>query len=1328
MSCGLDELIACQGTDGTTADSCFLGNSVCGVIRGREFERSPFSDEYRISDLPTSPTLYQFGGGSFKPVRTILITHIGSETELVVDLVDSEIPWLVGTKFMCRFKLALDFATEAPRLFFSESREAIPLLSNEHATFKIGSVLTKPSVITKPVLSVSETHDVSTPKKKSRVNVKPQIKSVDEIKKLKQIKAINLFPNKNDVSHTHTEKKSSTFYVSTNGVVEFFPEVVKKVHVLSHNSWTRLFGFLKSCVPLSVGFTSLDFRRLEQICQRVVESCPECSKFGSSVTPSTVLSIPKSKNQRGWVDVVTIDSSQSLKALVILDEGTRDSAIVLLEDETAESCWEAYLQGWASLHGPHQQLLSDGGGSFGSDRFRAYAQDLGTVKLCGPAQSPESFGIIERCVGVYRSSLDRLCLDPQGPKTRAKWRTALCVLQNSVRNETYVGGNSASERSIGTRSSLMTNVLSDSVSYPNHFSTLDLLKIKEATHRAFHASLNDAKLRAALREKQSRAPSASLRASDIHSGMIVEYRREPISGRGATWHSGRVLTWMEEPEAGNLVYILIETSSNPVRVSPRDLRLSHLNQNDNLSPIQIFEDKFDSQGTYVHPTRQAPVQNVPLTNSVERVVEAEVPDEPLPMVDADSDDDGDSDEVGSQDSDEETEEGEATFFAIGSKIFCGFTKTNSKYVCDASCVDGANLNVNEKLELLQSTPLWCGISSEYPGNPLTPMDAYNYSWDDLSREEQIKSRLKGVADYDEFAAWSRVDSVTDAELAEIMRIDTTVVKIATGWVDKAKIVDGKLIGRSRLVPKGFQDKLRGTVDNSSPTVNSSMLRIVENLAIREGWGACQLDFSSAFFQSAVICDRKIYIELPAEEIENGIKWRLLTKSVPGTNHGPRSWYNTICAYFLEIGFVRSKFDPCLFYYHRTGSLHIPVGKGQQGKKKGHGSGGVVEANSIPIDVGNVDDIRETPFCGFVPLHVDDGRARGTPSFISWLEYIVRKRFKLGDFTICTPGQTSEFTGKGFTDLLNPAGMVIDQNKYCEGKLKMVDVGLTGPELLSSYRSALGAAGWAVNNSQFADSYEVNLAAQKVHEEDLVSHAKQLNKTVALMQKDPLKTFIPKLPRKANVEICGIVDAGQTDKATWVGGQQGIIVGLMEPGSPLFALTHIKSGKLKRVTSGSFPAEAVAGHACLSITLVCQAIVCEFFSGISENLLERTLNPKLQNSRFMCDINMYSDSLGLVQNVNGEFNRSNLDSRRIEDIEDFRECRRLNKLKLVHINGTTNPSDALTKALTKCLKTYALLRTLLQTGRYEPDVSDAYTGHKLPSHPKRKPAGTGTKKS
>ena len=231
-----------------------------------------------------------------------------------------------------------------------------------------------------------------------------------------------------------------------------------------------------------------------------------------------------------------------------------------------------------------------------------------------------------------------------------------------------------------------------------------------------------------------------------------------------------------------------------------------------------------------------------------------------------------------------------------------------------------------------------------------------------------------------------------------------------------------------------------------------------------------------------------------------------------------------------------------------------------------------------------------------------------------------------------------------------------------------------------------------------------------------------------MQKDPLKTFIPKLPRKANVEICGIVDAGQTDKATWVGGQQGIIVGLMEPGSPLFALTHIKSGKLKRVTSGSFPAEAVAGHACLSITLVCQAIVCEFFSGISENLLERTLNPKLQNSRFMCDINMYSDSLGLVQNVNGEFNRNNLDSRRIEDIEDFRECRRLNKLKLVHINGTTNPSDALTKALTKCLKTYALLRILLQTGRYEPDVSDAYTGHKLPSHPKRKPAGTGTKKS
>ena len=81
--------------------------------------------------------------------------------------------------------------------------------------------------------------------------------------------------------------------------------------------------------------------------------------------------------------------------------------------------------------------------------------------------------------------------------------------------------------------------------------------------------------------------------------------------------------------------------------------------------------------------------------------------------------------------------------------------------------------------------------------------------------------------------------------------------------------------------------------------------------------------------------------------------------------------------------------------------------------------------------------------------------------------------------------------------------------------------------------------------------------------------------------------------------------------------------------------------------------------------------------------------------------------------------------RFEDIADMRECIALNNLRLHHVNGKTNPADALTKPLKSCYATYVLLRRLLEGGVYIADLSDAYTGHKRNKPAKRK-KGTTTK--
>ena len=903
------------------------------------------------------------------------------------------------------------------------------------------------------------------------------------------------------------------------------------------------------------------------------------------------------------------------------------------------------------------------------------------------------------------------------------------------------------------------NALTDSLAKPLFYSQLDLLKIKECTSRNFHAVLNDTKLRASMREKSSRAPTSKLFAWDLEPGMIVEYRREPLTGRGATWHHGRVLTFLKDEDSEALLYVLVETSGNPIRVSARDIRKSSLTTSQK-SAESIYLTHFDENGLYIHPSKREidPATSNP-TASVEQQLRVGVPDmatggeesskqfskisEQKEVVEDDVSpnqrqkaltsavrkgrptserniagpriDDPvlqtsnrgkspDRDAVTEADSDSGDA---ATVFCVGSgKVYCGITGMEEQWelLGDISGTVEGEGTVQEMFTLLQTTPMYAALlstadTSAPPGNPLMPSDAYAYEWEDLPSSERAKARKKGVADYDEFGAWNRLSDVSDAELRGIMQRDRSVVSIKTGWVDKVKVINGVLAGKCRLVPKGFLDRFKSVSDNASPTIKAQVLKTFEALGLREGWSGFQMDFSQAFFQSTEPLDRLIYIQLPEEEWSGDKRWRLLNVWVPGTNQAPRAWYNTISKFFVELGFVKSKFDPCLFLY--------PSGL-------------------APVK-GN--EIKSSHWCGYVPLHVDDARGRGTEEFINWLESVTVKskggRFKVGEFVRLQYHASNEFTGKCFTEIDN--GIVLDQDKYIETKLKYVDAQLEGDALLTSFRSALGAAGWAINNSQFKDSYEINRAAQK-RNEPTVEDCKHLNQAIDRMSNDPLKTFIPRLPRKREVKVLGIVDAGMSDRGSWVGGQEGYLVGLSEADTDLVSLVHIKSGKLKRVAGGSFSAETIAGVSCLNLMSVTQGMVTEFFEGTRPSLAQRALEEfqsGVETTRYLCPMEMFTDSMGLVTNVQGAFDRANVDSRRVEDIGDFRENIALNKLTVMHINGVTNPVDCLTKPYNKCLKTYSLLKTLLETGKYTPDLSNAYTGHKIAKKPPKKKAGTGT---
>ncbi len=72
------------------------------------------------------------------------------------------------------------------------------------------------------------------------------------------------------------------------------------------------------------------------------------------------------------------------------------------------------------------------------------------------------------------------------------------------------------------------------------------------------------------------------------------------------------------------------------------------------------------------------------------------------------------------------------------------------------------------------------------------------------------------------------------------------VRLPGQWVDKALMIDGKPVGKSRWTPLGFLDWGYGEVD--SPVADQTSHRVGEAVGLRNGWVEYKVDFRAAFFQ------------------------------------------------------------------------------------------------------------------------------------------------------------------------------------------------------------------------------------------------------------------------------------------------------------------------------------------------------------------------------------------------------------------------------------------------------------------------------------------------
>jgi len=121
------------------------------------------------------------------------------------------------------------------------------------------------------------------------------------------------------------------------------------------------------------------------------------------------------------------------------------------------------------------------------------------------------------------------------------------------------------------------------------------------------------------------------------------------------------------------------------------------------------------------------------------------------------------------------------------------------------------------------------------------------------------------------------------------------------------------------VPKGFHQ--RPGLDYTqtfSHVVKPTTVRLVLLVALQNNWPLRQLDVNNAFLYGSL--SEEVYMQQPSRFIDPTKPHHVcrLRKSIYGLKQAPRAWFQTLCKFLYDYGFVNSKSDPSLFIFRNNG--------------------------------------------------------------------------------------------------------------------------------------------------------------------------------------------------------------------------------------------------------------------------------------------------------------------------------------------------------------------------------------------------------------------------
>ena len=246
--------------------------------------------------------------------------------------------------------------------------------------------------------------------------------------------------------------------------------------------------------------------------------------------------------------------------------------------------------------------------------------------------------------------------------------------------------------------------------------------------------------------------------------------------------------------------------------------------------------------------------------------------------------------------------------------------------------------------------------------------------------------------------------------------------------DQGILLDGKeqepMKAKARHVMKGFSENGAEDLDSTTPQVAKETAFFVLQIITSLGWILGHLDFTQAFHAGDKI-QRELYAEIPNEGIPGIHRRQLLRlkKTCYGLTDGPYAWYCHISRILQELGYEKSRADPCLFFLRSTTDQSIE---------------------------------------GIIGLATDDMIHGGGDRHWKNMQWL-RQSYQMGKFTT---GQ-GKFTGKNILPEKD-GSMTIQQKHYIENQIEAIQLDKNRkrekfsrctPKEISDLRTLIGGLAW-----------------------------------------------------------------------------------------------------------------------------------------------------------------------------------------------------------------------------------------------------------------------------